>query len=86
MATPPAGSQPSATAKTRMSTSANQKGGIDMPAKLSRLAAPSSAEPGRCAAAAPSGRAIASASTKLDSINSAVLPSRGISAATAGVA
>ncbi len=86
VAMPPAGSQPSATAKTRISISASQKGGIEMPAKLRKLAAVSSAAPGRRAAAAPSGKATASASTKLTPISSAVLASRGTSAAIAVVA
>ena len=46
VAMPPAGSQPSAAAKTRISISASQKDGTETPAKLKRLTAASKARAG----------------------------------------
>ena len=54
VATPPAGSQPSPAANTRISTRASQKVGIDTPAKQNRLIAASSRESGCRAAIVPS--------------------------------
>ena len=86
VATPLAGNQPSPAAKIRIRISASQKVGTDTPAKQNRLTAVSSRDSGRRAAAVPSPRASAKASTKLDPTSSSELPSRGKRAADTGAA
>ena len=75
---------PNITAKTTISTSAVQNGGVEMPTKAATLTPWSIHECRRYAAMMPAGNAIASDSIRDKVISRAVLPSAGASTSSTG--
>src|SRR5580692_8612914 len=81
---PLAGSQCSPTAKVRMSTSASQNTGTEMPAKAKRLTQESTKPPGRSAETMPKTSDATTLSTKLEIISLQVCHKAGVSTSSTG--